>query len=82
MIPDEGIVEYLKDCYTRMGASFFQTPGDTVRDFVGLLNMLEQDSSQDWQALLKRQTASSETSAKPPSPRQPARSGDLSEFRL
>jgi hypothetical protein len=81
-IPDEGIVGYLKDCNARMGAAYFQTPRDTVRDFVDLLNMLEQEPSQTWQSLLTRRTSSSSESPEPRESRQPALSDDLSEFQL
>ena len=49
LIPDDGIRVYLEDCHNRMGAAFFQTPRDTVKDFVNLLNMLEQNPNQTWQ---------------------------------
>jgi hypothetical protein len=54
LIPDAGIVAYLEQCSARIGAAYFQTPGDTVKDFVGLLNMLEQDRSRSWQDHLQR----------------------------
>jgi hypothetical protein len=52
LVPDEGIVEYLRDCQERMGAAYFQTPRDTVRDFVNLLGILEQNPAAKWQDLL------------------------------
>jgi hypothetical protein len=52
LIGDDGIVEYLKNCSERMGAAYFQTPRDTVKDFVGLLNVLEQNKTTDWRTLL------------------------------
>lgn len=51
-LPDEAIVKYLEDCQRRMGAAYFQTPRDTVKDFVGLLNVLEQNPTVRWQDLL------------------------------
>ena len=38
-----------------MGAAYFQTPRDTVKDFVNLLNILEQDRTFDWRSLLQKQ---------------------------
>ena len=35
-----------------MGAAYFLTPRETVKDFVGLLNVLEQNREADWRALL------------------------------
>lgn len=52
LIPDEGIVEYLRSCNDRMGAAYFQSPRDTVRDFVSLLRRLEQYPSDNWQTVL------------------------------
>lgn len=52
ILPDEGIVAYLNDCNRRMGAASFQTPRETVRDFVGLLSVLEQNPGSDWRAML------------------------------
>lgn len=52
-LPDEGIEAYLADCQRRMGAEWFQTPRETIKDFVGLLNVLEQNPTADWRTLLK-----------------------------
>jgi hypothetical protein len=52
LIDDEGIAAYLTSCQKRLGAAYFQTPRDTVKDFVGLLNVLEQNPGTDWRALL------------------------------
>ena len=83
-IPDEGIQAYLKQCNERMGTAYFQTPGDTVKDFVSLLNMLEQDSSRSWQDHLQHRSPPSE---QPPAgqdhkPAPGSQVDDLSEFRL
>lgn len=52
VLPDEGIERYLASCDQRMGAAFFQTPRETIKDFVGLLNVLEQNPGADWNALI------------------------------
>jgi hypothetical protein len=56
LITDEGLQAYLQDCNARMGAAYFQTPRDTVKDFINLLNMLEQNRQITWQELLKTKT--------------------------
>ena len=81
-IPDDGIVAYLQECNARMGAAYFQTPRDTVKDFVGLLNMLEQDSSRSWQDHLQRRSPASEQPQRDDKPSAASGSDDLSEFRL
>jgi hypothetical protein len=85
LIPDEGIVGYLRDCQERMGAAYFQTPRDTVRDtvrdFVNLLGILEQNPSTKWQDLLRSKEFVSK-----PSPTdnvtESALASDLTEFNL
>ena len=52
LLPDAGIERFLEICGQRLGATYFQTPGDTVKSFVGLLSMLEQYPGSDWQKLL------------------------------
>ncbi len=84
LIPDEGVVAYLRECNARMGAAYFQTPRDTVKDFVNLLNMLQQDSSRSWQDHLQRR---SPPSGQPQTrqhgkPSDASGSDDLTEFRL
>lgn len=52
LLPREGIERYLQSCHERMGAAYFQTPRETIKDFVGLLNVLEQNPNSDWSALI------------------------------
>lgn len=66
LLPEAAIVSYLESCQRRMGAAYFQTPRETIKDFVGLLNVLEQNPGADWQALV----AGIKTTA--PSGEQPA----------
>ena len=81
VIPDEGVVAYLRDCNERMGAAYFQTPRDTVKDFVNLLNMITQDSSQDWKTLLRVNSRSNDGACSNKSSPQSV-SDDLTEFTL
>lgn len=52
ILPREAIERYLASCHERMGASYFQTPRETIKDFVGLLNVLEQNPHADWASLI------------------------------
>ncbi|RYG66828.1 ATP-binding protein [bacterium] len=51
-LPEEAIEAYLQSCAQRMGAAYFQTPRETIKDFVGLLNVLDQNPGADWKALV------------------------------
>jgi hypothetical protein len=61
LISDQGIEAFLAHCASRMGASFFQTPRETVKGFLGLLNVLQQNPGTDWQTKI----SSIETTAGP-----------------
>jgi hypothetical protein len=52
ILPRQGIERYLQSCHERMGSAYFQTPRETIKDFVGLLNVLEQNPNADWQGLI------------------------------
>ena len=81
VIPDEAIAMYLRRCHERMGAAYYQTPRDTVKDFTGLLKVLEQNPELDWKAVLDGQFGSD---AEQTGAENYARdtSDGLSEFRL
>ncbi len=51
-LPDDGIETYLHSCAQRMGAAYYQTPREAIKDFIGLLNVLEQNPSTDWKLLI------------------------------
>jgi ADP-ribose pyrophosphatase YjhB (NUDIX family) len=75
LLPNEGISEYLQRCHERMGAAYYQTPRDTVKDFTGLLQVLEQNPNLEWKSLV-RQLAGKSTHDEGES------ADELAEFRL
>ena len=93
-LPDEAIVAYLQSCAQRMGAAFYQTPRETIKDFVGLLNVLQQNPEADWRTLLGQiKTTSSDVQTEDPALVEsvddagddtpaPLVNDDLSSFRL
>jgi len=50
--PEQAIISYLESCQRRMGSAYFQTPRETIKDFIGLLNVLEQNPGSDWRSLI------------------------------
>ena len=51
-VPDKAIEVFLADCAKRMGAAYFQTPRETIKDWIGLLNVIQQNNSVDWRQLI------------------------------
>ena len=52
LLPEEGIDRYLRSCDERFGPEFVRQPCETVKDFVGLLRVLERDSTAHWSDVL------------------------------
>lgn len=85
LLPDEGLAAFVDYSRRTLGDDYFRTPRDTVVRFVGLLNLLEQESSRDWRTALGNvggvkvaPAASAEASSEPP----PPDADDLVTFKL
>jgi hypothetical protein len=53
LVDNDGLVKYMNFCEQRLGAKYFLTPRDAVRQFVGLLNVLEQNPGKTIEYFLK-----------------------------
>lgn len=51
-LPDEALVAFMEHCSKRIGDAYFRTPRNTIRAFLDLLAVLEQNSAADWRQLL------------------------------
>jgi hypothetical protein len=52
LLPDEALAAFLAHCEKRIGAAYFSTPRNTIKEFVHLLATLEQNPDADWRQLL------------------------------
>ncbi|HEV8240448.1 MAG TPA: ATP-binding protein [Thermoanaerobaculia bacterium] len=52
LLPDEGLVAFMEHCSRRIGDAYFRTPRSTIRAFLELLAVLEQNPGADWAAIL------------------------------
>lgn len=52
LVPDEALTAFMHHCNDRIGESYFRTPRNTIKAFVQLLAVLEQNPGADWQSLL------------------------------
>ena len=73
LISDDGIEGFLNDCTTTLGSEFYLTPGDTVKSYVQLLSILEQNPGTSWESVLKipeikKTKTQSESPKKPDNP--------------
>lgn len=52
LVPDEGLEAFMMHCSEKIGDAYFQTPRNTIREFVGLLAVLEQNPDTSWREIL------------------------------
>jgi hypothetical protein len=52
LIPDEAFKGFMEHCHKRIGEAYFRTPRTTIKAFVDLLAILEQNPGTDWRGLL------------------------------
>lgn len=52
LVPDEALQAFMEHCYERVGAAYFQTPRNTIKAFLGMLAVLEQNPGTSWEDLL------------------------------
>ena len=92
LLPDEALVAFMEHCSARIGEAYFRTPRSTIRSFLDLLAILEQNPEAAWRELLGGVTLAAEANpdlepldeegdegaASPPS----GGGDDLASFRL
>lgn len=52
LIPDDGLDAFMAHCNGRIGEAYFRTPRNTIKAFVQLLAILEQNPQLDWRELI------------------------------
>ncbi|PZU14938.1 MAG: ATP-binding protein [Citromicrobium sp.] len=52
LVPDEALEAFMAHCSTRIGEAYFRTPRNTIKAFVQLLAVLEQNPGQTWTDLI------------------------------
>lgn len=54
LVPDEALTSFMARCKSRVGDAYFRTPRTTIREFVNLLAVLEQNPHANWADLVDR----------------------------
>jgi hypothetical protein len=52
LLPDEAFHAFMDHCHKRIGEAYFRTPRTTIKAFVDLLAVIEQNPGTDWRQLL------------------------------
>ncbi len=54
LLPDEALTAFLAHCSTRIGDAYFRTPRNTIKAFVDLLAVLDQNTDLRWNQLIEK----------------------------
>lgn len=54
LVPDEAITAFLQHCNQNIGEAYFRTPRNTIKAFVDLLSVLEQNPDIQWDSLINK----------------------------
>ena len=54
LVPDEALEAFMSHCANRVGDAYFRTPRTTIKEFVNLLAVLDQNPETPWDALVDR----------------------------
>lgn len=54
VLPDEALEAFMSHCHERIGDAYFRTPRNTIKEFVNLMAVLDQNPGSTWQDLLGR----------------------------
>lgn len=54
LVPDVALTSFMTHCANRVGDAYFRTPRTTIKEFVNLLAVLEQNPGVDWSTLITR----------------------------
>ena len=52
LVPDAGFTAFMEHCSGRIGEAYFRTPRNTIKAFLDLLSVLEQNPTASWEGLL------------------------------
>ena len=61
LVPDEALTAFMNRCASRVGDAYFRTPRTTIKEFVSLLTVLEQNPGVNWSDLIDRVEIATET---------------------
>ncbi|HBM9250403.1 TPA: TerB N-terminal domain-containing protein [Escherichia coli] len=53
LVPDDALTGFLHHCSKTIGDAYFRTPRNTIKGFLDMLAVLEQNRTMNWQALIE-----------------------------
>lgn len=81
-MPDAGIERYIEHCAKTLGNDFFRTPRTTIKSFIDLLAVLEQNPQARWEDLVGTARVERDEGGAADVVAEDADAGDLASFKL
>ena len=81
-VPDEALAAFMAHCSDRIGDAYFRTPRNTVKEFVNLLSVLDQNPGTQWQSLLGSVDPEEDIGPEANSVTEDGEEDDLASFKL
>jgi len=86
VVPDEALEAFMQHCNEQIGAAYFQTPRNTIKEFLSFLSILEQNPGVSWEDLIEdidvEAGANQPTQTEEPEPGAEDEGDDLADFEL
>jgi hypothetical protein len=82
LVPDDALEAFMTHCEERIGEAYFRTPRATIRQFVQLLSVVEQNPGTDWRRLVGKVDVERDTPPDAAEITDESTDGDLATFRL
>lgn len=95
LLPDEALTSFMEHCSRRIGDAYFRTPRNTVKAFLDLLAVLQQNPTASWREMLgaleletdrgaeeDSEVLEEDTTAAPSSPVSGSPDDELASFKL
>ena len=81
-VPDEALAAFMAHCSDRIGDAYFRTPRNTVKEFVNLLSVLDQNPGTQWQSLIGSVDPEEDIGAEANPVTEDGEEDDLASFKL
>lgn len=66
LVPEEALIAFLEHCNKQIGEAYFRTPRNTIKAFVDMLSVIEQNDHISWQDLVRSVNVTQETNSDMP----------------
>ena len=79
LVPDEALTAFMEHCAARIGDAYFRTPRNTIKEFLDLLAVLEQNPAPDWRSVDRHAGSTDRDARSSPRPRPPLADGTVTD---